>query len=78
MEKDFFFEVELVDAGTHNMVGVGLHPPGTITGMIGWEQGSFGYHADDGLIRNGTDAKPHSRKFAFLLIILRALLANIS
>ena len=52
LERDFFFELEIIDGGKNNMVGIGLHPPGTVAGMIGWGSGSYGYHADDGIIRN--------------------------
>ncbi len=51
-EPNFYFEVELIDAGPKQMVGIGLHPSGSICGMVGWQPNSYGYHADDGSLRN--------------------------
>jgi hypothetical protein len=58
-EQDFYFEVEIVDGGSKSIIGLGLHPPGIVSGMIGWQANSYGYHADDGSLRNGLPQLSH-------------------
>ena len=53
-EDSFYFEVTVLDAGLQNMVALGIHPAGTIAGMVGWQENSYAYHGDDGIMRTAS------------------------
>lgn len=57
IESEFYFEIEILDGGKQNMVAIGLYPEGEIDGMVGWQVGSYGFHGDDGTLRNNTASK---------------------
>jgi len=47
----YYFEVKIIDRGSHGVVGVGLTPyNSSCKSLPGWENNSTGYHGDDGNI----------------------------
>ncbi|GAA5881478.1 hypothetical protein JCM8547_005208 [Rhodosporidiobolus lusitaniae] len=45
----YYFEVTVVDKGVSGYIGIGLsHRSVPISRLPGWEENSYGYHADDG------------------------------
>ena len=56
-----YFEVEIVNCGTHGYIGIGLAYPGySLNRMPGWEPGSVAYHCDNGQLY---EAKRGGRAF---------------
>ncbi|KAI9770213.1 MAG: Ankyrin repeat domain-containing protein 44 [Geoglossum umbratile] len=54
LSKSFYFEIEVLDEGTSDIIGIGLATEGSPRiGMPGWRSTSWGYHGDDGKIFHG-------------------------
>ena len=51
----FYYEVKVLDSGPEGYMSVGFAKEGSnAKRLIGWEKGTWGYHADDGLIFEGS------------------------
>ncbi|XP_077984428.1 uncharacterized protein LOC144439053 [Glandiceps talaboti] len=50
-----YFEVEILDTGYRNTIGVGLAPQDySLSRQPGWDEGSVGYHSDNGFLYIGS------------------------
>ncbi|GAA6031488.1 hypothetical protein JCM8097_006480 [Rhodosporidiobolus ruineniae] len=45
----YYYEVQILDKGTNGYIGIGLsHRTVSLSRLPGWEENSYGFHADDG------------------------------
>jgi len=66
--SNFVFEILIVDSGDNHQIGVGVtRIPCNLDKFVGWEQGSLGYHGDDGGIffESGTKMEESSKNHEY-------------
>lgn len=60
----FYWEVHIVDKGRVGHIGIGLCAANTSLGRLpGWDEHSYGYHADDGFLFKGSGGESYGPTF---------------
>ncbi|RIB09571.1 concanavalin A-like lectin/glucanase domain-containing protein, partial [Gigaspora rosea] len=63
--KLFYFEVDIIDEGKNKIIGIGFcEKKVDLNRMPGWDDGSWGYHGDDGNFFHSGDYYPYGPLFS--------------